>query len=249
MSSAEGVSYHSPGTYHAKPFREGHDMASANSTKVQGLLFDPTPTEKACSKCKKIKPLSDFYKNPRMKLGVTSACKECTREETRITAANQQDKADKVTGKSCRDCKVFKPLDDFHRSRTCKFGRESVCSACQNAKTAERHAKLKNDPEYRQKMKVKDRTQGLQRYGLTDSSYQVMYDSQKGLCAICNKPECARQNKSISLRSLCVDHDHKTGKVRQLLCSQCNHGLGNFKEDIAVLLAAADYLKRHSENP
>ena len=52
-------------------------------------------------------------------------------------------------------------------------------------------------------------------YGLSDDEYQRLWDEQKGLCALCKKP-----------RTLVVDHDHTTGRVRGLLCYGCNGGLG-----------------------
>jgi hypothetical protein len=67
-----------------------------------------------------------------------------------------------------------------------------------------------------------------------------MLAAQGGLCAICQVAPAAQ-----------VDHDHVTGAVRALLCFNCNGGLGQFKDDAAVLRAAADYVERHggSERP
>ncbi len=61
-----------------------------------------------------------------------------------------------------------------------------------------------------------------------------MSDEQGGLCAICRTAPAEH-----------VDHDHVTGRVRQLLCFNCNGGLGQFKDDPAVLRAAASYVERH----
>jgi hypothetical protein len=72
------------------------------------------------------------------------------------------------------------------------------------------------------------------RYGITAEEADAMLDEQNGLCAICRVAPAAH-----------VDHDHETSAVRQLLCFNCNGGLGQFKEDPAVLRAAADYVERH----
>ena len=61
-----------------------------------------------------------------------------------------------------------------------------------------------------------------------------MLEEQAGLCAICRRAPAAH-----------VDHDHLTGAVRALLCFNCNGGLGQFKDDPAVLRAAAEYVERH----
>ncbi len=47
---------------------------------------------------------------------------------------------------------------------------------------------------------------------------------------------------------LCIDHDHKTHKIRNLLCNNCNTGLGLFNDDILVLSSAIDYLKKYGGN-
>lgn len=74
------------------------------------------------------------------------------------------------------------------------------------------------------------------RYGITTEEYEEMLASQDGLCAICHKPPGKRR--------LAVDHDHGSGKVRQLLCNICNRALANL-EDPVWFAAATDYLNRH----
>ncbi len=69
-----------------------------------------------------------------------------------------------------------------------------------------------------------------------------MCAAQKGLCAICGKPETLVVRGKV--RRLAVDHDHLTGRVRRLLCLGCNTGIGKFQHDPALLRAAADYLER-----
>lgn len=74
-------------------------------------------------------------------------------------------------------------------------------------------------------------------YGLTEFAYQTLLNAQGGVCAICKGPE------SIPNRRLGVDHCHKTGRVRGLLCDRCNVGLGRFKDDASLLKKAVAYLE------
>ncbi len=78
-------------------------------------------------------------------------------------------------------------------------------------------------------------------YGLTQDDFNKMLENQKGVCAICVLPETAI-DKYGNLLVLSVDHCHKTGKVRGLLCSRCNHLLGNAKDEVTILLRAVEYL-------
>jgi hypothetical protein len=72
-----------------------------------------------------------------------------------------------------------------------------------------------------------------------------MLAAQNGGCAICSRPETAVINGKVM--ELAVDHDHKTGKVRALLCSTCNTSLGGFQDSPALLQKAIEYLKEHSD--
>lgn len=74
------------------------------------------------------------------------------------------------------------------------------------------------------------------KYGITEDEYNLKFLEQAGKCAICGK------HQSEFKRALSVDHDHATGKVRGLLCYNCNTGLGMFKEDTKILDIAIDYL-------
>lgn len=82
----------------------------------------------------------------------------------------------------------------------------------------------------------------LARFGLTPDQYAEMLDIQGGVCAICENPERVTDPRNGRLKALAVDHDHKTGAVRGLLCQNCNKGIGNLGDDPDVLIAAAAYL-------
>ncbi|MCP4598529.1 endonuclease VII domain-containing protein [Neptuniibacter sp.] len=76
-------------------------------------------------------------------------------------------------------------------------------------------------------------------FGITEQKYNAMFKKHKGRCYICGK------HQSKMKKRLHVDHDHKTGKVRGLLCVICNLGLGCFKDNPARLRSAAEYLERN----
>lgn len=80
----------------------------------------------------------------------------------------------------------------------------------------------------------------LRRYGLSKAEYFAMVEAQSNCCAICGESP----NPSAKKRLLCVDHCHDTGRIRGLLCDSCNKGIGNLKENAAVLFRAILYLRR-----
>lgn len=123
--------------------------------------------------------------------------------------------------------------------------------ALERARQPKRNVARANNPEqsrarwraYRDrhidKFKERDRVSGIRRhYGMTDHDYQKKLVAQNGVCAICRRV-CK------SGRALAVDHCHKSGRIRDLLCGGCNGGLGLFKDDPALLRLAAEYLEKH----
>ena len=83
----------------------------------------------------------------------------------------------------------------------------------------------------------------LARYGITVEQHGAMLEAQNGLCAICAQPPDPNGVRATS--RLHTDHDHLTGKVRSLLCNNCNRGLGCFADDPSRLRAAAEYIESH----
>ena len=78
----------------------------------------------------------------------------------------------------------------------------------------------------------------LRRRGATQQMYDALYEAQKGCCALCNEPE-------EKFAWLCIDHDHDTGRIRGLLCPNCNRGLGLLQDRPDLLRKAADYVDTH----
>lgn len=79
-------------------------------------------------------------------------------------------------------------------------------------------------------------------FGITKEDYDAFSLKQNDCCAICNKSRiCLKQD-------LDVDHCHKTNKIRGLLCRECNHGVGLFKDDINKIQDSIEYLKQEDKN-
>jgi hypothetical protein len=137
--------------------------------------------------------------------------------------------------KTCTKCGIEKEITEYSTNFNKKWGQSylrSNCKACDNARSRQYHAdnkakRAKQHKEWRNK-KV---------FGLDSGEYELMLTSQDGVCAIC-KNECSVKP------SLAVDHDHITGKVRGLLCSNCNNGLGRFKDNVELLSNAIGYLNK-----
>lgn len=95
--------------------------------------------------------------------------------------------------------------------------------------------------KYKMSLKPDDHKVGC--YNITVGEVNAMNKKQKGLCAICGKPE-SRKNPlhKNKICTLSIDHDHKTEQFRGLLCIKCNFGLGHFDDDPELLLKAIKYL-------
>jgi hypothetical protein len=112
---------------------------------------------------------------------------------------------------------------------------------------AQARARYAADPEPR-RGSSRDRAQALwperraRRYGLAPEAYARMLAAQGGTCAICRREETSVDRRTGKVRALSVDHDHATGRVRGLLCGDCNRALGLLADDPDRLAAAATYL-------
>ena len=100
-------------------------------------------------------------------------------------------------------------------------------------KIMRRKAYLKGNAEYQKKYAVKNL---VKQYGISEETYNAMFASQAGTCAICHGVNNGKR--------LFIDHNHNTGKVRGLLCLHCNSGIGYFKDNPSLIRASAEYLER-----
>jgi hypothetical protein len=148
--------------------------------------------------------------------------------------------------KKCCTCKKIKQANKFHKDTSRKDGYAPRCAKCDNINHKEYR---KNNPEkikvqrkkfsgkYKHKYKA---YQIMYEYNMSIDEYQDMFKKQNSTCAIC----FTQIKPDKGLRSACIDHDHETGKVRELLCFHCNTGLGMFKDNIGLLENSVKYLKK-----
>lgn len=139
--------------------------------------------------------------------------------------------------KKCNRCGETKPFTEMKSDKTCPDRVRPVCKDCYRKQQRERHRRAKSDPEYMKKVRASRRRYDLKReYGITPERYDEMYREHGGVCAICKK-SCSTGKR------LSVDHCHGSGKVRGLLCGNCNQGLGKFMDDAELLKSAIKYLE------
>jgi hypothetical protein len=131
--------------------------------------------------------------------------------------------------KTCTKCGCTKPIEEFYKDKQKPDGHRPDCKACNN-ETSHGWVKKNRDKHFGYELKRK--------YGITYADYQKMLVDQKGKCAICGRDHSEFQKR------FHVDHNHATGKVRALLCVNCNHGIGAFMENKELLKKAVQYLER-----
>ena len=131
-----------------------------------------------------------------------------------------------MTTKVCSKCHEEKDASEFNKRLIAKDGLGFWCKDCvgdHNNSPAARSSQLK--------------WQLKKRFDINVETYDIMFDKQEGRCAI-----CSRRQDELKQR-LTVDHNHVTGKIRGLLCFDCNTSLGHFREDITLLEKAIVYLQ------
>ena len=133
---------------------------------------------------------------------------------------------------------------------------DGKCNPCLRLTRRERYKERSKDPEYRKYRALQARKERERNprsyamrkkewlkynYGITLEIWEDMYAKQNGVCAICLK-------KCKTKKQLAVDHDHNTNKIRGLLCSKCNRGIGMFEDDVNLLNKAIIYLGQNIED-
>ncbi len=116
-----------------------------------------------------------------------------------------------------------------------------------NSKSLARYHKRKEeDPNFFvETAKRNARNHKFRKYGLSQAEFENLKNLQDNKCAVCNKEETHKKYGQIC--ELSVDHDHKTGKIRGLLCNNCNRGAGFLKDSPEVAIKLAEYLTKEAD--
>lgn len=153
--------------------------------------------------------------------------------------------------KVCNKCGLTKPMDKFPLRKSEFTGqsyRNPICRACRNIAASKWH---KNNPQKakisaKRADKKRNKTRSdrpvyhyREKFGLTIPQKWEMLVAQYGECAICGTINVTHK------KGWCVDHDHKTGDIRSILCTSCNATIGHAKDDPTILHKAAKYLEHH----
>lgn len=141
--------------------------------------------------------------------------------------------------KCCTVCKEWKPLESFMSDKRTTSGKSSRCSTCHYKINRSR---LAIDKDFRDNVNRLNRISKIKnKYGLSQESYNNLIINQNNKCAI-----CSIEFNSISKKTkIAIDHCHKTDSIRGLLCSRCNIGLGQFRDNENYLLSAIQYLRKN----
>ena len=227
-------------------------------------------TTKLCRYCRQMKSKDEFEQKPlRTRWGTDTV--RCT--ETCLDCVGQGRYHPPKTEKCCIFCNEVKPVTAFHShnyttrtgksSRRLMSGCKECCSKYQRIRRVEKKDEIaeqsreyreRNRPRLIEKSKEyyaanKARMVASQRkhhlrtnYGLTPEQHDGMIAGQNGKCLICGE----KPTQVGSKKGLHVDHCHDTGRVRGLLCHNCNCAMGLLKEDPIRIQAMLDYILKHS---
>lgn len=182
--------------------------------------------------CGEWKPFDAFHVNPRRPSGRGSYCQPCFNVRSKASYAKRvreshgrevrQPREVPEGHRYCPDCQVVKPLTNFPQNQSGRKGHGRYGKPCHNVRTqANREKNYGCTREYHLRY----------RYGIGVDEFRQLLAAQGGVCAICGTEQPER-----------VDHDHRTGYIRGILCSNCHAGLGKFRDNVWYMERAATYL-------
>ena len=129
----------------------------------------------------------------------------------------------------CPDCSQDKPPEEFPRNKRSRSGRGTYCKPCHNERGRQTVKRLYGNTRHYHLR---------QKYGIGAAEVEAMVAAQGGTCPICQKRPAVH-----------VDHDHRTGRVRGILCESCNGAIGQFNDDPTLVRAAIEYIENRVIRP
>ncbi len=198
---------------------------------------------KRCSTCKEEKPIGCFGKNKARTDGFCDLCKDCRKEYRKTRKVHQKEYRERN-----KEVIAARRKKHYQENRLSILARKNEYRQKNKSKIKEQYNEyykknkggvLKRKAAYRKANPDKITSIHLKyTYGVTLVEYDEMFESQNGNCAICGLPEINKR--------LAVDHCHKTGTVRSLLCNRCNTALGMVEENENTLLSMINYIQMYN---
>lgn len=151
--------------------------------------------------------------------------------------------------KKCSKCGKHKNIGSFSKDKYSKSGYVSSCKECKKISwkiSASKMDRREYHLNYTKTHKLQRRHNQLKhKFNIGLHEYDTMLKLQNNSCKICG----INQEKHVEIfkKVLCVDHSHKNGKIRGLLCEDCNIGLGRFKDNIYFLSNAVEYINEKGD--
>lgn len=209
--------------------------------------MEATLEVRRCNRCNQDKPTSAFRASKRERSGFVTICKTCMQPASKV----------------CTGCNTLKLPSEFYKDRKTPDGFQHHCKVCrgpvqlasymknrEKRRAAGRANYWKNRDRYLASNRAyksanpecieKQKLSRVRYFGINRDEYLRMSEAQGHLCAICRLPE--RVKIKGKLITLAIDHCHKTGAIRGLLCAACNRALGGFGANKETLARAIEYL-------
>lgn len=180
--------------------------------------------------------------------GSPSKCKHCRKDAYRASKVGAPDLRKNVTltenGRVCVRCKKAKSWDEFSKDISGYNQKNCACKECRNTKSREIY---KENPAVRRSGGIKVRQDVVKKkYGITYAHVVRTLEKQHGLCAnrACGR-EISLEVRGTQSNRAVIDHNHKTGKFRALLCTSCNTSLGILETKKNIALGLMEYLSNY----
>ena len=207
---------------------------------------------KRCSECREFKTLSEFYALRKSEDGRQGYCKVCANKKIKAYRIANSEKLLEHRRRYYYDNqeKELERARKYRSTRVEKLREKRRQYVLANPEKIREQSRMQlekpgsKEKRHAYRIARQEVTYGYhisRKYKLSVDDYKNMVSMQRGKCAICGGDNDGKK--------LHVDHDHVTGIVRELLCNKCNHGLGNFVDDIELLKKAELYLIKHRSAP
>ena len=184
-------------------------------------------------------PGSWITKGGEKKTRLRFRCIQCRRDKDKKWTMNNLDKKRLSSGRAKKEAR--------------RLYREGLTDIEPKSNIWTREDRQKNPERYREQSaksrkklgQLRNTQEVCRRLNWTVDDYYKMHAEQNGRCAICKEVETRKSRTDGKICALAIDHCHKSGKIRNLLCHDCNTGLGKFKDNTELMKKAILYLEKH----